>query len=166
MDRPDFVLTKRETPSTWAVAAPPRQCFATNPHKNAAQSRIGGIDRQACDQIEMCCRRVLADPNRPSVRKAVSKHVPMGESLPQGTQRDRAAPETLTEDTSQRNAPGQVSPNARLSSVPLLPSSTSQELGDRQRCFSRVCCRNNCRNYRDIGTMTERAAEITQGQCA
>ena len=100
MDRPDSVLTTRETPSARAVAPPPRQYFATNPHKNAAQFRVGGIDRQVCDQIEICFRRVFADPNRPDVRQTVSKHVPMGQSLPQGTQRDRAAPETLTEGTS------------------------------------------------------------------
>jgi len=108
VDRPYFVLTTRETPSTRAVASPPRQCFATNPHQNAAQSRIGGIDRQACDQIEIYCRRVLPDPNRPGVRQAVSMHVPMGQSLQQGTQRDRAAPETLTEGTSHRDPQGPV----------------------------------------------------------
>ena len=93
VERLHIVVTTRETLSTRGAAAPPRPCLTANPYKNLAQSGVSWIDQAARDQIQVHCCGVFSDASRQGVHEAPSKHVRMGQSIPQGTSRHCAPPQ-------------------------------------------------------------------------
>jgi hypothetical protein len=59
MDTEDFVFAEREALSAWAVAASPGKSLPEDADSNPTESRINGLNRQACDAVEGHCRRIF-----------------------------------------------------------------------------------------------------------
>ncbi len=87
VDVEDFVFAKRQALSPWAVAPPARERVAAHVDQNSPQSRIRGINRQACDPIEGHYCRVFADQTGKDNHRPTQRHVPLGKTIPQGRER-------------------------------------------------------------------------------
>ena len=64
--------------------------FTTNAHQDASQSRIRGLNRPACDEIESRCCGVLVDAPGKDHHRSTRRHVPLGKTLPQERERRSA----------------------------------------------------------------------------
>jgi hypothetical protein len=83
MDTQDFVFAEGAALSTRAVASAPRECLPANAYQDASQSRIHGVNRPACDQIEAHRCRVFADPTGQDTHRSVERNVPLVEATRQ-----------------------------------------------------------------------------------
>src|ERR1700737_4654543 len=61
-----------------------------NAHQDASQSRIRGLNRPACDEIESHCCGVLVDALGKDHPRSTRRHVPVGKKLPQERERPSA----------------------------------------------------------------------------
>jgi hypothetical protein len=77
-----FSLIGKALP-TRAVAPSPRKCLSAHAYQDASQSRIHGINRPACDQIEDHRCRVFADPAGKDTHRSVERNVPLVEATRQ-----------------------------------------------------------------------------------
>jgi len=66
-----------------------RQLGSVSAHtdQNSPQSRIRGVNRQACDAIEGHHGRIFIDQTGKDNHRSTRRHVPLGEAIPQGRER-------------------------------------------------------------------------------
>jgi hypothetical protein len=83
VDTQDFVFAEGTALPTREVAPSPRECLPAHAHQDASQSRIHGINRPACDQIEAHRCRVFADPTGKDTHRSVERNVPLVEATRQ-----------------------------------------------------------------------------------
>ena len=83
VDTDDSVFVEGTALPTRAVAPSPRECLSANAYQDASQSRILGVNRPACDQIEDHHCRVFADPTGKDAHRSVERNVPLVEAARQ-----------------------------------------------------------------------------------
>jgi hypothetical protein len=81
MDAKGFVFARRKALSARAIAPTAGQRFTTNAHQDASQSRIRGLNRPACDEIESHCYGVLVDTPGKDNHRSTRRYVPLGKTL-------------------------------------------------------------------------------------
>src|SRR5437667_9066525 len=83
VDTQDSVFVEGPALPPWAVAPSPRECLPAHAYQDASESRIHGINRPACDQIEDRSCRVFADPTGKDTHRSVERNVPLVEAARQ-----------------------------------------------------------------------------------
>jgi hypothetical protein len=87
VDPPDFVFPQGAALPTRAAPPGIGKYFATNAHKDSAQSRIRGLNRAERDAIENYCCRVFVDSTGKDDDRASRRYVPMGKTTRQEGER-------------------------------------------------------------------------------
>ena len=87
MDTQNLVFAERQAVSAWAVAPPARERVAAYADQNSPQSRISGVNCQACDAVESHGRGVFVDATGKDNHRSAQRHVSLSKAIPQGRER-------------------------------------------------------------------------------
>src|SRR6516165_1855473 len=97
MDRGHPVFAARKVPSPRRAAPPAWKHLPENAYQDSSKSRIHGIDRKTGNRIKIHRCRIFPHQAGQDVRWAFERHLRLGKSSRQGTQRRHSTPQTAEE---------------------------------------------------------------------